>query len=614
MTKYITNKIDLRKLFSETFIKPNFPIDIIVPVYNGYEYLSPLFDSIYDNTDLDYNLIVVNDASPNKRILPLLKKYQKKFNNKMTIINNETNRGFIFSVNTALKITRNHCVLINTDVILPKNWASKLFTPIYLDNKVASVTPFSNNATIFSLPKMGENELLGDFNKINESLSIINTPFKNIKLPTGVGFCMALNKNAIKSVGLLDTAFGRGYGEENDWCMRAIKHGFYNTIAGNLLVWHKHGASFGDEKQELIKQNEIILKQRHPDYFDAVNDTVHNKTFLSLRFFAELLYIKSVSTNNTWLSIKQKSRNRYILSYTYTDISKKIVISKQDLNVLKQYIPLLKSMYIKKQENIFSKIYRYLFQLKQYDIIYSIGRDCACSMYLQSNKLRSTSGPMDWITTANFQERFEMLLNNFDGFINPDNFEFLPKNPNIANDENCDYYRNTKTHFDFYHDFPTGVPFSESFPSVYEKYNRRIKRFYDNINKKKKVLLVWFSHYTRTPDSEILSLCNKFCKKIDKQIDFLIIEHTENMFTPTKTKLSKNILKINMHTRDVYGTAPVQGNFDLVNNKVFKNYTINSKISIILHWFNIRILCTFIPVKKWRHNARKHIERKYTNR
>lgn len=358
MKKRIINKLNLTRLFSKSQT-PNFPIDIIVPVYNGYEYLSPLFESIYNNTDLDYNLIVVNDASPDKKVLPLLNKYQKKFGNKMTLINNETNRGFIFSVNTALKTIKNHCVLVNTDVVLPKNWASKLFTPIYLDKKVASVTPFSNNATIFSLPKMNENELLGDLEEINQTLSIINTPFKKIKLPTGVGFCMAMNKNAIQKVGLIDEIFGRGYCEENDWCMRAIKHGFYNTIAANLLVWHKHGASFGDEKQELIKQNEIILKQRHPDYFDAVNDTVHNKTFLSLRFFAELLYIKSVSTNNTWLSIKQKSRNRYILSYTYTDISKKIVISKQDLNVLKQYIPLLKSMYIKKQENIFSKIYRY---------------------------------------------------------------------------------------------------------------------------------------------------------------------------------------------------------------------------------------------------------------
>lgn len=349
MKKRIINKLNLTRLFSKSQT-PNFPIDIIVPVYNGYEYLSPLFESIYNNTDLDYNLIVVNDASPDKKVLPLLNKYQKKFGNKMTLINNETNRGFIFSVNTALKTIKNHCVLVNTDVVLPKNWASKLFTPIYLDKKVASVTPFSNNATIFSLPKMNENELLGDLEEINKTLSVINTPFKKIKLPTGVGFCMAMNKNAIQKVGLIDEIFGRGYCEENDWCMRAIKHGFYNTIAANLLVWHKHGASFGSEKQNLIKTNERILLNRHPKYHSEVHKSLKDNKFLSLRFFGELLYLKTIAKNIEFSSLANKKNDTlYIeieklflkkrcLTYKYNDIYNKIILSKKDLKKLNLFL------------------------------------------------------------------------------------------------------------------------------------------------------------------------------------------------------------------------------------------------------------------------------------
>ena len=333
MKKRIINKLNLTRLFSKSQT-PNFPIDIIVPVYNGYEYLSPLFESIYNNTDLDYNLIVVNDASPDKKVLPLLNKYQKKFGNKMTLINNETNRGFIFSVNTALKTIKNHCVLVNTDVVLPKNWASKLFTPIYLDKKVASVTPFSNNATIFSLPKMDENELLGDLEEINKTLSVINTPFKKIKLPTGVGFCMAMNKYAIKKVGLIDEIFGRGYGEENDWCMRAIKHGFYNTIAANLLVWHKHGASFGSEKQKLIEKNSKILLKRHPKYNKKVQRSLKDNKFLSIRFFGEILYLLAITKQTNWLKTEQISRKKYILTYQYNNLSNQIMILKQDYQIL----------------------------------------------------------------------------------------------------------------------------------------------------------------------------------------------------------------------------------------------------------------------------------------
>ncbi|MDE5615394.1 MAG: DUF616 domain-containing protein [Alphaproteobacteria bacterium] len=101
--------------------------------------------------------------------------------------------------------------------------------------------------------------------------------------------------------------------------------------------------------------------------------------------------------------------------------------------------------------------------MKMYDIIYSIGRDCACSFYLQTNNLRSCSGPFDWIITADFKQRFDMLLSRFKYFMNPKYFEFLPKNPNIFNDDKCDYYRNIKTGFDFYHDFPVGVPLQNHF-------------------------------------------------------------------------------------------------------------------------------------------------------
>ena len=69
-----------------------------------------------------------------------------------------------------------------------------------------------------------------------------------IELPTGVGFCMALNRNVLKKIGFLDEqTFGKGYGEENDWCMRAYKAGYKNVLIPNLFVYHKHGMSFNED-------------------------------------------------------------------------------------------------------------------------------------------------------------------------------------------------------------------------------------------------------------------------------------------------------------------------------------------------------------------------------
>ena len=291
------NKLDTNELFSAPNTDAFFPIDLIVPVYNGFEYLDNLFTSIKENTDLDYQLFVVNDASPDERVSPLLKKYLRIFGDKMHLIENEHNLGFLKSVNLALQKTKNHVVLINTDVILPKNWASRLLFPIKQDPKVASVTPFSNCATIFSIPNIGDNTFNGDLESVNQSLSRLNAPFNKLRFPTGVGFCMAMNQKAIAKVGYFDEIFERGYGEENDWCQRAIKKGFYNTIAANLFVWHKHGASFGAEKFKMIERHLGIINGRYKNYAKDVKKIQTNETYLALRGFANILYLNSIAKN-----------------------------------------------------------------------------------------------------------------------------------------------------------------------------------------------------------------------------------------------------------------------------------------------------------------------------
>ena len=44
-------------------------------------------------------------------------------------------------------------------------------------------------------------------------------------LPTGVGFCLYVRRALIDAIGGFDPAFGAGYGEENDFCMRAAAAG-----------------------------------------------------------------------------------------------------------------------------------------------------------------------------------------------------------------------------------------------------------------------------------------------------------------------------------------------------------------------------------------------------
>ena len=247
--------------------------------------------------------------------------------------------------------------------------------------------------------------------------------------------------------------------------------------------------------------------------------------------------------------------------------------------------------------------------MKKYNIIYSLGRDCACSSYLKKNGLRLTSGPFDWLTNAGFEQRFDLILNDFENFLNKEDLIPMPKPTQFPADKNNDYYENKRTGLYFWHDFPADKSFDQSYPLIKQKYNRRIDRFYKNIKKHKRVLLVWFSQLHNTDKDLIVELCNKFCKKVGKRVDFLIIEHIEGLQEVKTVQLQENIIKHCCHTTrvDEKGVPQTFGNETLIN-PIFQQYKIMipfyTKIIKAITKILIKILCLFVPVKKWRKKLR----------
>ena len=249
---------------------------------------------------------------------------------------------------------------------------------------------------------------------------------------------------------------------------------------------------------------------------------------------------------------------------------------------------------------------------QKYDIIYSLGRDCACAMYMKHAYLRACSGPFDWLTNADFETRIDLIINDFQDFLNAKDMMPLEKNPNTQNDDNCDYYQNKRNNFYFFHDFPVGVSFKKSFPAVKEKYERRIKRFYDNINKSNRVLFIWFSHYHTTSDAFLLKTSKRICKKFGKNIDFLIIEHTENVRKPIKRKIADNITRYNVHTHrfDSKGNMKTTGNRKCVE-PIFAKYALKEPLYTVtkrnlLHLAS-DVLCAILPFKHIRGKIKRHL-------
>ena len=292
----------------DVFISEHFnkTFDIIIPVYNGLEYLNPLFESIFKNTDVYYNLIVINDASTDYRIADFLEKILTGKSN-VKLIHNEVNLGFVKTINLGLNMSKNDVVILNTDIVVPPNWLSRLVKPLTNNLRIASVTPMSNSSTISSFPNIMQDNLLFE----NLELTEIDKIFKRVKstypvyidTPTGVGFCMGISREALNIVGIFDEAtFGKGYGEEVDWCMRAHKKGFRNVITPNLFVYHKNGGSF--DLEEKVKLNEIngkIIFEKYPEYAELINQTLSNKVYKWIREFTLVLAANKVATRTLFV-------------------------------------------------------------------------------------------------------------------------------------------------------------------------------------------------------------------------------------------------------------------------------------------------------------------------
>ena len=183
-----------------------------------------------------------------------------------------------------------------------------------------------------------------------------------------------------------------------------------------------------------------------------------------------------------------------------------------------------------------------------YDIVYSLGDSCGCPSFLDDAGLRSFAGPFDWVGNVNgLYESFAFMMNGFADFLNFEDFKVRTAPKPV--DPRYHAYDNARTDFIFIHDFPKEIPMTESFADVKKKYERRIERFYKTIRDKKRVLLVWCS-YTfnhNTSDEDVIRLCGEFCNKMNKTIDFLIIEHTEGLYQPLKRQIADNIARYNLH-------------------------------------------------------------------
>jgi len=244
-------------------------VAIVVPVYNAPDDVERCLDSVLAHTTGPSRLIVIDDASTDARIAPLLDRYRGIAG--VDILANAQNLGFTATVNRGIALAGEaDVVLLNADAEVAASWLTGLRRALHAADDIATVTAVSDNAGAFSVPELErENPLPAAWTFAETALALWqDAGLAYPQLPTGNGFCMLIRREVIAAIGAFDVAaFPQGYGEENDFCQRACAAGYRHLIAGNVLVRHARSRSFGHERREALGRTGMqVLRERWPRY------------------------------------------------------------------------------------------------------------------------------------------------------------------------------------------------------------------------------------------------------------------------------------------------------------------------------------------------------------
>jgi len=243
-------------------------IDVVMPVFAGRaETLRAIHRVLSARNTRGFELVVVDDRTPDPVIGAKLRELaQRKL---ITLLVNDVNRGFVHSANRGMALhPARDVILLNADTEVFGDWIDRLRAAIYAADDVATATPWSNAVTILSYPAPPSDQqasLKCDPAVLDQVAAQLGPGMEEI--PTAVGFCMYIRRCCLDEIGPLDEQnFGLGYGEENDFCMKAAKRGWRHVAALNVYVHHYDGRSFGREKHRRVRNAVRMLERLHPGY------------------------------------------------------------------------------------------------------------------------------------------------------------------------------------------------------------------------------------------------------------------------------------------------------------------------------------------------------------
>ncbi|MBP9826681.1 MAG: glycosyltransferase [Thermoanaerobaculia bacterium] len=253
-------------------------IDVIVPVYGAPEALERCLASLERHVDRSrHRLLLVVDGPQEEAVELLVARARERFGAPaLDVLRQEVRSGYPAAIHRGLLAGEvesggagRDVVLLNSDTVVTRGWLDRLAAAAASAPRIGTVTPFTNNGTLASLPRPFEINRLPTGFDVDRFAALVEQSSARLypRIPTAVGFCFYVKRALLSEIGSFDrVAFGLGYGEEVDFCLRAAAAGWEHCLDDATFVFHEGQRSFGRTRDRRVRQAERTLARRYPDF------------------------------------------------------------------------------------------------------------------------------------------------------------------------------------------------------------------------------------------------------------------------------------------------------------------------------------------------------------
>lgn len=224
-------------------------VSIVLPTYNGQDYLEKSLDSILHQTFQDWELIIVNDCSVDST-LEIAETYAKN-DSRIRIVNNTINQKLPKSLNIGFEHALGEYF----------TWTSD--DNVYIDSAIEKMVSYLDNYSDAYMVCAGMeyiddcDNIIGNHRKYDNTTMLLN----NI-----LGACFMYRKQVVSTIGEYDTSLFLV--EDYDYWLRILFHyGKIDFIDETLYLYRMHSKSLTDTRVKEVHEMLLKLRMKHIEKF-----------------------------------------------------------------------------------------------------------------------------------------------------------------------------------------------------------------------------------------------------------------------------------------------------------------------------------------------------------